>query len=707
MSADHPSASDHPLRPLLAPRSIALVGASARAGSFGAAIVEQVRDGGFRGRVHAVNPNHDRVAGLACQPSLAALPEAVDLAVLAVGNHRLEEQLDAAIAAGAGAAAIFASGYLEGDRYPPLLERLRAKARAARLPICGGNCMGFHNHESGAWICGYPVAQGSRRSSRPGPITFITHSGTAFGSMMDCGGSLSFNLVVSAGQEIATTAADYMDYALTLASTRVIALFLETVRDPAGFVAALAKAAARDVPVVALKVGRTAEAARLARSHSGAIAGNDAAFDAIRDRFGVIRVDTLDELAASAALLALPKRAVAGGLAAITDSGGERAMLVDLAADAAVPFARIDATTRERLAARLEHGLEPVNPCDAWGTRESFKDVFGACFEALINDPDSALGVFFADIRTGRFISETYVDLCVDIAARAAKPVALATNISIARHAELAQRLSDGGVPVLAGTAEALRAVSAALAYRDFRARAPMTPPAPPDPATVAAWRRRLARGDTLGEVEGLALLADFGLATAPAILVESRGQALAAAKRLGYPLVAKTATAGIDHKADVGGVKLGIDDDDALAAAYDDLARRLGARVTVAAMAEPGVELALGVDIDPQFGPLVMVGAGGGLIELLRDARFALAPFDAATAGRLIDGLRLRPLLDGWRGEAAADRDALADAVARFSVLAAELGDVINEIDANPLIAGPHGCVAVDALVIGRQTKT
>ena len=253
----------------------------------------------------------------------------MDLAVLAVKSARLEGVLAGVIEHGARAATIFDSCYLEGDRDPPLAERLGAMAREAGMPICGGNCMGYNNLDSKCYVTGYPTPY----KTAHGGIAFITHSGTAYGSIPQADPRLAFNLVVSSGREMATTMADYMHYALAQDSTRVIALFLETVRDPEGFVAALERARERRVPVVVLKVGRTAVSARMAATHSGAIAGNDAAYQAVFERYGVVRLTDLYEMASTLALLSSPRQPGPGGLAVVGDSGGERGMLVDLASD--------------------------------------------------------------------------------------------------------------------------------------------------------------------------------------------------------------------------------------------------------------------------------------------------------------------------------------------------------------------------------------
>ncbi|MFO0996382.1 MAG: acetate--CoA ligase family protein [Alphaproteobacteria bacterium] len=691
--------SPHKLTPLLKPRSIAFVGASPREKTPGNGILKSIRMGGYGGAVYCINPKYEAIEGFSCFPSLSALPEPVDLAVLCVGSRHLEGALAEAIAAKARAAAIFDNPYLEDDGDPPLARRLSRMAREAGLPVCGANCMGYFNVAEGTFVAGYPPAA----EIAAGGIFFITHSGTAFGSFSQSDPRLGFSAIVSSGQELATTMADYMDYALDQPSTRVLALFLETVRDPAGFIAALEKASAKGVPVVALKVGRTERSARLAISHSGAIAGDDAAYEALFDRHGVVRVHDLYEMAATATLLAHPRRLAKGGLAVLGDSGGERGMLIDLAAEIGVPFAKINEATTAVLKRRLFPGLPAENPVDAWGTVTDWDGVYRDILAALIEDPDTAIACLLRDMRTGEFLSEGQVDIAREAAAKTTKPVIMATNFSGTFHRDITMRAASMGVPVLDGTRNFLVAVKHAMAYRDFLARPNVAAMAPVPRAVTERWRARLAAGGTLDEAESLALLADYGVPVLPHRVVDGRAAALEAAAALGYPVVLKTAAPGIFHKTEHGGVRLGLVDAAALGAAYDEMAARLGPRALVAPMAARGVELALGFIADPQFGPLVMVSAGGTLIEVMADRAVALPPIDEAGAVRLLDRLRLRPLLDGKRGEAPADVASLARAIARFSVLAAELGDMMGEADVNPIRAGAKGAVALDALIVPR----
>ncbi|MBI3708241.1 MAG: acetate--CoA ligase family protein [Proteobacteria bacterium] len=686
----------------MAPRAVAFVGATPRPNSPGNDMLRMVKHSGFQGAVYPINPKYDSVEGFRCYPSLAALPERVDQVVLSVANARLESALEDGIAHGARAATIFASLYLENDTDPPLAQRMAHRARQAGLAICGGNCMGFYNDEAPFWAVGFPAP----REPRPGPIAFISHSGSIFGAIGHNDPRFRFNICVSPGQELATTVADYMDYALELESTRVVGLFLEAVRDPAGFVSALEKAARRGIPVVALKVGRTAEAARMALGHSGALTGDDAAYDALFRRYGVQRVNTPDELAAALLMFAQGRRCAPGGMAALLDSGGECEMVTDLAHEMGVPFARIADGTRQRLAERLEYGLEPRNPLDAWGTGNDFAGIFRDCAKALHDDADTALLVQFADIRDGYYISEGYLVMHMALMKDSSKPVVLATNYTQLRHDELVQRFAAIGVPVIDGTIPAMQAVRHMLDHRDFLARSP----SPPPPAPAGAherWRKRLSEQRVLDEAEGLALFADYGIATVPCRIADSAAATAQAAITIGYPIALKTAVPGILHKSDVDGVRLNLGNEGVLLAAYADLAARLGSRVTVSKMSEKGVEVMLGASIDPQFGPVVVIGAGGILVETLACVTHELAPFDAASARRAVERLApLRRILAGGRGRPPGDLDELSGLIARFSVMAADLSDLVAEIDANPVIAGAAGAMAVDAVVVPRTAK-
>jgi acetate---CoA ligase (ADP-forming) len=686
------------LRPMLEARAVAVVGASERPGTPGEQMVLQLVRGGFEGPVYPVNPRYREVQGLACFPSLEDLPGEVDLALLGVRDEALEEQLRASAAVGARATVIFGSAHEDArPGVTPLTERLAAIAREAGMSICGANCMGFLNLDRRLRA----LAFHEREDLEPGPIAMISHSGSAFSALLHNQRGLRFNLAVSAGQELTTTMANYLAYAVEQPSTRVAALFLETVRHPAGFRAALRLAGERDVPVVALKVGRESAARELVQAHSGALAGEDAAYEAVFEAHGVIRVGNLDEMADVLEMLSTGRRAGAGGLASVHDSGGERAHLIDVAAEEGVRFAAISDATRRRLEGLLDPGLPAVNPLDAWGTGAEYERVFAECLLALLDDPDTAALAFTVDLG-GEDLEPGYTRVALQVCPRTEKPFAVLSNLRSAVDQSRAAELRRAGVPMLEGTATGLAAFRALFELRDHRAL-----PAPPPPQRVAggireAWRLRLERSEPWTELESLALVDDYGIPTVAAVPASSASEAVEAARKVGWPVALKAT--GVAHKTEAGGVRLGLRSPHEVEEAHADIASRLGPNVLVAAMAPPGVELALGVVRDPQFGPLVLVAAGGELVEVIRDRRMGLPPLDDTRARRLLDRLAVRPVLDGVRGRAPADLDAVVHAIVRLSALADDLGDLIEELDINPLICGPTGCVAADALIVPGQ---
>lgn len=691
--------SAHRLDPVLRPRSVAIVGATPREGSVGNTFIRQLRTGGFDsrhgGRLHLINPRYPEIEGMACHPSLASLPETPQHVTFVVPDAIIEESLDLAIAAGVRAGTIVSSLQLADGRVPPLMERIQARCREAGFLLCGANGMGFYNFEDGVWMCGFRT----RTNHRPGSVAFLSHSGSALCSLVDAEARIDYNYVISSGQELSLTLADYLDFVLEQPSTKVIGLFLETARDPRAFEAGLAKAQARRVPIVAIKVGRTEASARLCVSHSGALAGDDGAYQALFERYNVQRVSSLDELAVALMLFQQsPTPLGPGGLSSLHDSGGERELMIDLAEHRGVAFSRLGEATTAKLAARLDPGLEPVNPLDAWGTGNDAQGIYRDCLTAMMQDPDTAIGAVVCDRKADGAFNHRHAGLAAAVMAASGKPVVVCSNHQGSGDSRDTIEVARDGVPVLDGVPAFLTGVRTLFDFRDF---VPPGPAPPVDRATASRWRTRLAKSGALDEHEALDLLEEFGIPTIPRRIVETRNDAIEAAASFGYPVVLKTASAGIAHKSDVGGVKLGLTSAAAVGAAYDDVASRLGPRVLVAPMVGAGVEMILGMTRDEQLGPTLLVGAGGIHAEILHDVVLARPPFDASWGRKLIDRLKLRKLLDGVRGQPAGDVAALADAASRLSGLAVALGDCIKEIDVNPVIVLPGGCIAVDALVV------
>jgi acetate---CoA ligase (ADP-forming) len=689
------------LQRMLEARSVAVVGASVREGSLGRQMLLELERGGYEGAIYPVNPGYDEIAGLRCFPSIGEVPEAVDLAILGVANARVERALREAADAGAGSAVTFSSLHEEEPPepgMPPLAERVAAIARERGMALCGGNGMGFVNARAKLRATGFLTPD----ELEPGAVTFLSHSGSGWAAFLFNDRAIRFNLLVSSGQEIVTTMDEYMSYALDLETTRIVGLFLETVRRPAGFLAALQKAAERNVPVFALKVGRTEGSKEMVVAHSGALAGEHGAYEAVFDAYGVHECRDLEEMADAIELFSSPRRATTGtGIASLHDSGGERALFVDLATDTGVPLAAISDDTMAKIAAVLDPGLVAENPLDAWGTGIDADRIYRESFRALHDDPETAAVAFVVDLtRQGEPYDEGYLRVARDVWEQTTKPFCVISNLPATIADDEVGILRGAGIPVLEGTVTGLRALKHLLDDAEVATRPAAVPPAGSADGIEGEWRRRLADAADLSEVAALGLLAAYDIPVVDALPARSLDEAELAAEKVGYPVAVKTA-ANVSHKSDVRGVRLNVSDVEELRETYRDLSDRLGGDVTVAAMAPPGVEVALGIVRDATFGPLVVVAAGGVLVELLHDRKLALPPIGEDAARRLIDRLAIRPLLDGARGAPPSDVDALARAVSRLSVLAVELGDLIAELDVNPMIVSPAGCVAVDALVV------
>ena len=684
---------------MLRPCSLALVGASATPGSFGHALLRQALETGYDGAVYPVNPTRDEIDGVRCYSGLTDLPERVDCAVLAVGDARLEENLRAAIAAGIPAAVIFGAMPDPGST-DPLPERLRDLAQQAGMALLGGNCMGFYNAADRLYISGYPV----RERAPAGGIAFVSHSGSAFSAMANSGRDFRFSWVISPGQELAVTAADYLRFLVQQPETRAVGLFLESVRDPEGFVGALEQAAAADVPVVVLKVGRSEQGRRMALAHSGALAGSDAAFSALCERWGVLRVDSLDEMGDALELLAAPRRVRPGGLALGGDSGGERALIVDRAAALGVPWAALGEATLGAIARALEPGLQPGNPLDMWGSGKAWQASYERCLTALARDPATGATVLAVDLVPGSRLAPDYIDVVLRVQEQTGAPLAVMGNQSSTIDRAFARRLRDGGAPVLMGTDTGLRALGYALQ------RGAVAPTHSPDISRAAAWAPLLGgAGGALNEVAAKQVLRAWGISTAPEQLVGSEAEAMLAASALGWPVVLKSAAPGLLHKSDADAVRLHVQDIAQVAAVYAELGERFGPQVVVQQQVDTRetVELFLGMSQDPEFGPLLSVGLGGIWVEALEAITFALPPVDAPLAARMLDRIPGHKLLDGGRGRAPVDRAAVIAAIVAFSRLAFDLSPYVAEIDINPLLAGPCGVVAVDALIVPREGAT
>jgi acyl-CoA synthetase (NDP forming) len=686
------------LYPLLNPASVAIVGIS-QPDRFGGMLYQNLKAFGYPGAIYGVNPRYHTLYDQPCYPSLKALPERPDCALLAVPNHRLLEAMQETADCRIPAAVIFGSAFGEGQNGQRLEAELAALARQNNIAVCGPNCMGLIAFPGRFPVSGYPALTGSPA----GHVCLISHSGSIWESMIQNNRDVTYNYAISAGNEMVTTVADYMDFALDDPTTRVIGLFLETVRDPDGFRRALSKAAEQDIPVVALKVGRSERGAKLAQAHSGAMAGTDAVYEALFAHYGVCRVSSPDEMMDTLELFAAGYRPPTRYLSAVLDSGGERALLVDTAEAVGVQFAPLSETTVTALTAVLEPGLVPENPLDAWGTGNDSGQIYEASSLALDADPQTGLTLFAVDMMRGSIMPPTYPDIVLPIRQRFTKPLAFLVNVTAAAGEDQLAQLRQAGIPVLMGTETGLRAVKHGLKYAEFqRCRA-----VGQDAISFPSQRFPLSEKvkpfppGPLGEHASKRLLAAYGIPTTAEHIVASLNETLQAAEQLGYPVVLKTAVPNLLHKSDVQGIHLNLTGPAPLTAAYQDLSGRLGQQVLVQEMVSGGLELILGVVNDAQFGRLLVIGLGGIFVELLEDRKLLLFPVTEPAIRQALSTLKNASLLTGLRGRPAIDLEPIIETALKLAQMAADFGDRLAEIDINPLIAFPDRVVAVDALIV------
>jgi acetate---CoA ligase (ADP-forming) len=691
---------EHWLNRLLRPRSIAIVGASEKESSLGTITLRQLIDTDYQGDLYPVNPAYSRCFGLTCYPNLDHLPKAPDLVIYAISGLALEKSFEEALEIGVGGIVIYASNYIVEDRHPKLTDRLKLRARAANIPVIGGNSMGFYNYDDRVFVSfDHPP------KDRPvGHIGLILHSGSGMTYLANNDSRFCFNYVIASAQETHATVGDYMDFLLEQPSTHVIAIFLETVRDTDRFIAALKKANSLSIPVVITKLGKTEKSAVLAQSHSGAIIGDHDAFAAVCDRYGAILCDDADEMIVTAMLFAVGCRVGQGSIASLLDSGGMCEQMIDLADGLNLDFAVLSEQTVTELNRHLETGLRAVNPLDAMGAlNNSVEATYLACGKALLDNTATALLTFEFEFRDGFSHYPKLLEVARELSNYNDKPVILVNSSAFSNLTKTAEELTQASLPVVNGIQVVLKSVKNLFRHRDQIIKTENVVKENFNESQIEKWKHRILKVGQLTEYDALGFFADFELPVARHRIINNRTDLEQCAELLGYPMVLKTAMPGITHKSECNGVKTNINDWVKLKSNYDDLNNRLGCQVLAMQQVDSTIELAIGIKNDDQYGPLIVIASGGIFIEILKDRQTALAPLDFNEAANLLDRLMISKLLNGARGRPIINRKPIHDLMVRFSMLVCEFSDVINEIDLNPVLINEEVCTIVDALIIGK----
>ena len=693
----------HRLDPLLDPESIVIVGATT-SGGMGSRVIKNLQNGGYKGKLYGLHPKNKDAFGIPCFPDFKSLPEKVEHAIFAVSDERVEGLVDAAIEAGVKAMSMMSMLYLDDDRKPYLKDRIQIKLKEADILLCGANGMGFFHIEKGVWVNGHF----SRPNHKPGGVCIISQSGSGVAGIIDCEERINLNLSVSSGSELTVGAEDYLDYILHQESTTVVGLFLETIRKPDQMIKSFELANEKRIPIVVLKTGRTERSAELTVSHSGGLAGVDDCYNALFDKYGIQRVADMDELATTLIMFDQPHSLANGNMVSMHDSGGERQLIIDIADQQGVEFAELEEATTQKLEEILDPGLPPVNPLDAWGKGLGDADqIMIDSMIAMLSDSNASMGAIVMDRGPLGKIFPEYVDYLEQTNQQTGKPVFLVSNRQGTGTDPLVLELSQNGMPVIDGMHSFLAGVRCLHQYRDFLNRK--------DEINVdlnadkmKKYQGQLEKSDFVSEADALNMFFDLSLNANQSNIVANEEELVSTAKEMGFPLVLKTAVEDVYHKSELSGVYLNIDTEEKLRSSYKELQEKLPGNALLAKMVQSeGVEMIVGMTTDQQLGPMVTIGFGGYYAEAMNDAITLMPPFSKEMAKNALSKLKMKTLLEGYRGSKPADLDAFAEFASRFSVIAVELSNQVCEIDLNPVILGNDNCIAVDALIsLHQQNK-
>jgi acetate---CoA ligase (ADP-forming) len=702
------AASHEAMRALMAPRSVAVIGATERADASSSYVMRNLMAFGFSGAIIPVHPKAETIFDIPTIPSLDRLDAPADVAVIGIRAAHVLSALEDAGRAGVKAAVVLASGFAETDEEGKARQQALVEiARKYGMAICGPNCLGLFNLQSGAALYSSTLSPNLRK----GQFAILSHSGASAIALANSG-RFGLSHIVSCGNSAATDLPDYLFYLADDEATRVIGLVVEAIRDPAAFASAMQAVHAAGKQVIALRAGKSSKGAEAAAAHTGSLAAANEAYEAFFRRTGVIEVADMDEFVETAALcLTLKARPARKGVAVVGVSGGGVAHVSDIAEQVGIDLPEFSQQTIARLKAMLPSFATPQNPVDTTGVVFADGGVYRSVLEILAQDASVGLIVATQDAPVGLDAggAAEYAGIADAVAAYAKDatvPVIFMSNLSSGHHPVVRDRLA--GVPVLNGTRAALRAVRRLL---DATSATNFDMPAIEAAGEHDPWARRLATARNLTEREAKQLLAENGLRVTRERLAVTAQEASEAAEAIGFPVVLKIESPDIAHKTEAGGVQLGIADAAEAAEAFVAIMRNAGVYapdadlrgVAVQEMAGRGVEVLVGLIRHEPFGLGMVVGIGGVFVELIKDAAFELLPIDRKAAEALIDRTRLGALLKGYRSAPQADREALVETILALSNFAGRYGHLIEAVDLNPVVVFEKGVCVLDALVIPR----
>jgi len=684
------------------PNAVVVIGASREEGKVGFSIVDNLVKGSFSGPIYPVNPKATEIRGLKCYPDLSQVPDGAELAVLVIPPKVCIPTLEACVAKGIRSAVVISAGFKEvGGEGAEIEKALRVRVRELRIRVVGPNCLGIIDTKSrlnATFAAGMPPV---------GEIAFFSQSGALCTAILDwaIGNDVGFSKFISLGNKADTSEVDFIEALAADPETRVIIGYIEGVENGQRFMAA-ARAASKVKPLIIVKSGGTAAGARAASSHTGTLAGSEKAFSAAFRQSGVIRAESIEELFNFARAFATQPLPKGPRLCIVTNAGGPGIIAADAVERSTVKMATLQPETVERLRAALPPTAALYNPVDVIGDAKD--DRYRAALEAVAADPNVE-GVLALTTPQAMTENDKFAEVVGQTAKQTGKPffTAFMGEASLPKARVI---LRNYGIPQYPYPEPAVKTFEAMVRYREWQEYAP----APPRELIVDKGRvalmileARRASRTTLGEREAREVVAAYGLRLPQNVLARTVDEAVTAAQKMGFPVALKIVSPDILHKTDVGGVRLNLQDADAVAegfAAIDTSVRRFFPDaviqgIAVQEMVAGGKEVILGMTRDPSFGPLLMFGLGGIYVEVLKDVAFRVAPIGPDEAESMVREIRSFPLLRGVRGEKPSDLNAIVDALCRLSQLCVDFPEVL-EMDVNPLLVKPEGegAVAIDA---------
>lgn len=693
---------------MLKPRVVAVVGASEKLG-FSGSVCKNLISSEISDNTYFINPKRDSVFGKLCLKSLDEVKQPIDLVIICISKDNVPNILRQMSRIGCHAAVVFASGYSEtGKKEGKTAEKELAKLCSdLEISLMGPNCAGFINYVDAVPAFGLDI----EKIKTHGKVGLLSQSGQICLTMMDMK-YLDFSYVISAGNSSVVSMETYLDFLVNDKDTKVVALYLEGITNPSKFTNILKNAAEKRKPIIVLKTGSSQKGMEIASSHTGSLSGSDKSYDAIFKKYGVIRVADIEELIATSLLFStinkIPEKPT---FASMNLSGGETSICADLGEKCGLEFPDFTENTLAKLKTLLPDYSTPNNPLDTTATLSYDADGYSELVKTVLDDENIGM------VLCGFTVLPNTKDPCISFMSSGiikalkenpSKPLALISFAECSREEEIRDKLKKVNVPILPSTLYSFRILKYLVDYIKYDSKKRTLEDAVPNIQKSNSARCALSENGSY------LLLKDAGIPVSRSQLAKTKADLKACIEITGFPAVAKICSPDILHKSDIGGVKLNIQSYEQLEKAFDDIMKSATEKcpnaliegVLVQKMMEPGLEMIIGVNVDPQFGPMLMCGLGGVFVEIFKDVSLYPAPLNHYEAAEMLLSLKSYKLLTGYRGDKKLDIDELINTIVKVSKFAAQNKDTIAELDINPLFVYEIGVCAADALIIKNRAQ-